>query len=85
MVTFWNAEGVALRRRGVPTRQFRVDAYGAPRYPELVVATRRSTLTRDPRRARELTAALAEGTRAAEADLPRAASLVARPPGPTRD
>ena len=36
---FWNAEGVALRGLGVPTREFRVDDYGAPRYPELVLAT----------------------------------------------
>jgi putative hydroxymethylpyrimidine transport system substrate-binding protein len=36
---FWNAEGVALRRAGVPVREFRVDDYGAPRYPELVLAT----------------------------------------------
>ncbi|HEX2358598.1 MAG TPA: ABC transporter substrate-binding protein [Solirubrobacterales bacterium] len=35
---FWNAEGVGLRQRGVPTREFRVDEFGAPRYPELVVA-----------------------------------------------
>ena len=38
VVAFWNAEGVALRRRGVKTREFRVDDYGAPRYPELVLA-----------------------------------------------
>jgi putative hydroxymethylpyrimidine transport system substrate-binding protein len=36
---FWNAEGVELRQRGIPTREFRVDDFGAPRYPELVVAT----------------------------------------------
>jgi NitT/TauT family transport system substrate-binding protein/putative hydroxymethylpyrimidine transport system substrate-binding protein len=78
VVTFWNAEGVALRRRGVPTRQFRVDAYGAPRYPELVVATRRATLREDPRLARKLTAALAAGTRAALGDQRAAADLVAR-------
>jgi len=36
---FWNAEGVALKRRGVATREFRVDDYGAPRYPELVLVT----------------------------------------------
>jgi putative hydroxymethylpyrimidine transport system substrate-binding protein len=36
---FWNAEGVTLRRAGVPTREFRVDDYGAPRYPELVLVT----------------------------------------------
>src|SRR4051794_6400991 len=35
---FWNAEGVELRQMGVPTREFRVDQFGAPRYPELVVA-----------------------------------------------
>ena len=32
---FWNAEGVELRRQGIPTGAFRVDDYGAPRYPEL--------------------------------------------------
>jgi putative hydroxymethylpyrimidine transport system substrate-binding protein len=35
---FWNAEGVELQRRGIPIREFRVDQFGAPRYPELVVA-----------------------------------------------
>jgi putative hydroxymethylpyrimidine transport system substrate-binding protein len=38
VVSFWNVEGVALRQRGVRTREFRVDDYGAPRYPELVLA-----------------------------------------------
>jgi putative hydroxymethylpyrimidine transport system substrate-binding protein len=37
---FWNAEGVQLRQMGIPIREFRVDEFGAPRYPELVVATR---------------------------------------------
>jgi putative hydroxymethylpyrimidine transport system substrate-binding protein len=44
VVSFWNAEGVALRERGVDTREFRVDEYGAPRYPELVLAVTRETL-----------------------------------------
>ena len=44
VTAFWNAEGVALRRRNVPLRIFKVDRYGAPRYPELVLATTRSTL-----------------------------------------
>src|SRR3954452_17400593 len=43
---FWNAEGVALHQRGVPIREFRVDDYGAPRYPEVVLVTRRATLAR---------------------------------------
>jgi NitT/TauT family transport system substrate-binding protein/putative hydroxymethylpyrimidine transport system substrate-binding protein len=38
---FWNAEGVQLQRMGIPVREFRVDQFGAPRYPELVVATSR--------------------------------------------
>jgi putative hydroxymethylpyrimidine transport system substrate-binding protein len=41
---FWNAEGVVLRRRGVPIREFRVDDYGAPRYPEVVLFTTRRIL-----------------------------------------
>jgi putative hydroxymethylpyrimidine transport system substrate-binding protein len=43
---FWNAEGVTLRRRGVPIREFRVDDFGAPRYPEVVLFTSRRTLER---------------------------------------
>ncbi len=46
---FWNAEGVALRRQGVPIRIFKVDRYGAPPYPELILTTSRHTLDRDPR------------------------------------
>ena len=46
VVTFWNAEGVALRERGVRTREFRVDEFGAPRYPELVVAVKRRDAAR---------------------------------------
>jgi NitT/TauT family transport system substrate-binding protein/putative hydroxymethylpyrimidine transport system substrate-binding protein len=37
---FWNAEGVELKRLGLPTREFRVDELGAPRYPELVLVAR---------------------------------------------
>jgi putative hydroxymethylpyrimidine transport system substrate-binding protein len=44
VVSFWNAEGVALRERGVRTREFRVDDYGAPVYPELVLVVTRETL-----------------------------------------
>jgi putative hydroxymethylpyrimidine transport system substrate-binding protein len=38
--SFWNAEGVELKSLGIPTREFRVDDFGAPRYPELVLAAR---------------------------------------------
>jgi putative hydroxymethylpyrimidine transport system substrate-binding protein len=41
---FWNAEGVALKARRPGIREFRVDQFGAPSYPELVLATSRETL-----------------------------------------
>jgi putative hydroxymethylpyrimidine transport system substrate-binding protein len=40
---FWNAEGVELERLGVPIREFRVDEFGAPRYPELLLIARSDT------------------------------------------
>ena len=78
VVTFWNAEGVALKRRGVRTREFRVDRYGAPRYPELVVATKRATVQSDPELVRAVVSALRAGTRAAASDLPAASAAVVR-------
>jgi putative hydroxymethylpyrimidine transport system substrate-binding protein len=41
---FWNAEGVALEHRGREVSEFRVDDYGAPPYPEVVLVTSRRTL-----------------------------------------
>jgi len=41
---FWNAEGVALRARKPGVKEFRVDEFGAPRYPELVLVVSRRTL-----------------------------------------
>ncbi len=43
---FWNAEGVALKQRGVKVNEFRVEDYGAPAYPEVVLITARRTLAR---------------------------------------
>lgn len=72
VVTFWNAEGVALRRQGVPTRQFRVNNYGAPRYPELILTTTREQLEADPDLYKDLVATLTAGTHAALANRPAA-------------
>ena len=41
---FWNAEGVVLKQRGLDTREFRVEDYGAPPYPEVVLITSEQTL-----------------------------------------
>jgi ABC-type nitrate/sulfonate/bicarbonate transport system substrate-binding protein len=45
---FWNAEAVALREQGVPIRVFKVDRFGAPPYPELVLCTSEELLKSDP-------------------------------------
>jgi len=65
---FWNAEGVALRGLGVPTREFRVDEYGAPSYPELVLATSEETLAEQPELVEDAVAATARGYEAAVDD-----------------
>jgi putative hydroxymethylpyrimidine transport system substrate-binding protein len=62
VVAFWNAEGVALRERGVATREFRVDDYGAPRYPELVLVVKRTTLEEHEALVDDMLGAIAEGT-----------------------
>jgi putative hydroxymethylpyrimidine transport system substrate-binding protein len=58
---FWNAEGVALRRQGVPIRIFKVDRYGAPPYPELVLAASREMIDADPDLVRAMSAATRRG------------------------
>lgn len=65
---FWNAEGVALRRKHVPVREFRVEDYGAPPYPEVVLITARRTLDRERDTLRRTLAAIADGERAVAAD-----------------
>jgi putative hydroxymethylpyrimidine transport system substrate-binding protein len=68
VVSFWNAEGVALRERGVRTREFRVDDYGAPRYPELVLVVRRATLEESEELVDDMLDEIAAGTERALGD-----------------
>ena len=65
---FWNAEGVVLRERGLETREFRVDDFGAPRYPEVVLVVRRDTLEERRDDIAAAVKAIADGTEAALAD-----------------
>ena len=60
---FWNAEGVALKQRGLAVREFRVDDYGAPRYPEVVLMTARKTLEQRRDTLRRALQAIADGLR----------------------
>lgn len=58
---FWNAEGVTLRQRGVPIRIFKVNRYGAPPYPELVLVATRKTVEGKRSLVRSLLAATTKG------------------------
>jgi NitT/TauT family transport system substrate-binding protein/putative hydroxymethylpyrimidine transport system substrate-binding protein len=78
---FWNAEGVELRRRGVPVRIFKVDEYGAPPYPELVLVASRQTVREHPQLVREMVEATRRGYAFAVANPRRAlADLLAEVP-----
>ena len=74
---FWNAEGVALEQRDVPIRQFRVEDYGAPAYPEVVLIARRDTVEERPDELRAVLATIADGARAVQANPDAAVRLVA--------
>jgi ABC-type nitrate/sulfonate/bicarbonate transport system substrate-binding protein len=61
---FWSDEGVTIaRHRGGRDQfhDFRVDDYGAPGYPELVVCATRATLTHDRTLAQDLVQTLVDG------------------------
>jgi putative hydroxymethylpyrimidine transport system substrate-binding protein len=81
VVSFWNAEGVALRERGVRTREFRVDEFGAPRYPELVLVVSRKTLDEREDLVDSMLGEIAAGTRAALRDRDAIVSELAREGG----
>lgn len=81
VVSFWNAEGVALRERGVRTRELRVDEFGAPSYPELVLVTTSDTLHRRRDLVEDLLATLEDGTRAALADRDATVADIVRASG----
>jgi putative hydroxymethylpyrimidine transport system substrate-binding protein len=75
---FWNDEGVALRLRRPGYRVFRLESFGAPAYPELVLCAKQSTLAHDPDLARAVVAALRRGYELAVARPSQAASYLER-------
>src|SRR3954469_13990213 len=60
---FWDVEGVELHDRRPKSHEFRVDAYGAPAYPELVLTTARRTIDDEPALVRATVRALVRGYR----------------------
>jgi putative hydroxymethylpyrimidine transport system substrate-binding protein len=65
---FWNDEGVTVRRHNPGFRVFRVDQYGAPSYPELVVCATGASLRAHPALAHAVVGALTAGYRQVLAD-----------------
>ncbi|HEY0278217.1 MAG TPA: ABC transporter substrate-binding protein [Solirubrobacterales bacterium] len=58
---FWNDEAVEAQRQGIPLRVFKVDEYGAPKYPELILTTTRKELQQDPELVHAMVKATTEG------------------------
>jgi NitT/TauT family transport system substrate-binding protein/putative hydroxymethylpyrimidine transport system substrate-binding protein len=81
VTAFWNAEGVMLHTRGVKTSDFRVDRYGAPPYPEVVLFAKRSTLQKRRTQLRGLLSALAQGVKAVHDDPQSAIDQIAEVSG----
>jgi putative hydroxymethylpyrimidine transport system substrate-binding protein len=65
---FWNDEGLTVQSRRPGFHVFRVDDFGAPSYPELVLCATARTVRRDPGLARRVVAALVRGYRFALSD-----------------
>jgi ABC-type nitrate/sulfonate/bicarbonate transport system substrate-binding protein len=83
---FWSVEGVALRARRPGVREFRVDEYGAPAYPELVLCVTRATLEDQLPLVRATIRALQRGYAEVQADPESAvATMQAAAPGLDRD
>ena len=74
---FWNAEGVALKAKGRDVSEFRVDDYGAPPYPEVVLVTSRKTLEEKRDALGRTLAAISDGMKATLADPGAAARQIA--------
>ncbi|HET9719015.1 MAG TPA: ABC transporter substrate-binding protein [Solirubrobacteraceae bacterium] len=68
---FWNDEGLTIQAKRPGFHVFRVDQYGAPPYPELVLCTTRAIIRDDPRLVSDLVDSLVEGYQAVLRD-PRA-------------
>ena len=78
---FWTAEGIALRERGRDVRAFKIEDFGAPQFPEVVVVTSRATLERRRADIRAAVAAIADGVTATRARPEAAVTEIAAAAG----
>jgi putative hydroxymethylpyrimidine transport system substrate-binding protein len=81
-IGFWPADGVQLETEGHPVRSFKLDDYGAPPFPELVLFTRETVVEEDAELIEAVRRTLVDGYSRMEDD-PEAAldDLAAAAPG----
>jgi putative hydroxymethylpyrimidine transport system substrate-binding protein len=84
VTAFWNVEGVELRSRHVATSEFRVNKFGAPNYPELVLVARRDEIDKKRSLLEDTLGALEDGTRNALADPAKAIHNISAASGAPR-
>jgi NitT/TauT family transport system substrate-binding protein/putative hydroxymethylpyrimidine transport system substrate-binding protein len=75
---FWNAEGVALKQRGLQANEFRVEDYGAPAYPEVLLVTARKTLESERPRIEAALSAITAGLDKTRAHPDEAVKVIAK-------
>jgi NitT/TauT family transport system substrate-binding protein/putative hydroxymethylpyrimidine transport system substrate-binding protein len=78
---FWNVEGVVLRRRGRKVNEFRIDDYGAPPFPEVVLTTTEAMLRDHRDEVVDALDAISDGARAVRSDPGPAVAQMARESG----
>lgn len=78
---FWNVEGIVLKERGRRFREFRIDDYGAPRFPEVVLVTTSALLRARRDRVQATLAAIRDGARDVRAHPDAAVREIARESG----
>jgi putative hydroxymethylpyrimidine transport system substrate-binding protein len=69
---FWNAEAIEAERKGIPLNVFKVDEYGAPHYPELILTTTRKEIEAEPAMVEDMVAATRRGYNFAVSEPQRA-------------
>jgi putative hydroxymethylpyrimidine transport system substrate-binding protein len=82
VTAFWDVEGVALSHARPAIHEFRVDQYGAPAYPELVLCVTRAELEHNPTLVRDVVSAIVQGYELTLRDPQASANdMVAEVPG----
>ncbi len=78
---FWNVEGIVLKQRGRRFNEFRIDDYGAPRFPEVVLVATSATLRDDRAAIVDALAAIRDGARDVAKDPEPAVAEIAKESG----